>query len=65
MAGAVQSKVTDAASAEKMTFTAALGHACGVNFNAAQHLKKHPEFAWQKATLRDMPSRPWTTFTAK
>jgi hypothetical protein len=64
-AGAVQSKVTDAASAEKMTLTAALGHACGVNFSAAQHLKKHPEFAWQKATLRDMPSRPWTTFTAK
>ena len=43
--------------------TAALGHACGIDFKAAAHLKAHPEFAWQKSILRDMPSRPWTTFT--
>jgi hypothetical protein len=65
MAGAVQSKATSAALAEKMTFTAALGHSCGVNFKAADHLRKHPEFAWVKSTLKDMPSRPWTTFAAK
>ena len=29
-AGAVQNKVTDAAGAEKMSLTAALGHACGI-----------------------------------
>ena len=64
IAGAVQSKATDASMADKLTFTAALGHACGINFKAADHLKKHPEFAWQKEFLRDMPSRPWTTFSA-
>ena len=35
-AGAVQNKVADAASAEKMTLTAALGHACGRNFKAVR-----------------------------
>jgi hypothetical protein len=64
-AGAVQNKVTDAAGAEKMTFYAALGHACGVNFKASQHLSKRPEFAWQRDILRDMPARGWARFSAK
>ena len=63
--GAVQNKVTDAAGAEKMSLTAALGHACGTGFKAARHLAQHPEFAWQKDVLRDMPARPWTRFTAR
>ena len=63
--GAVQSKVSDAAMAEAMTLRASLGHSCGIGFNAAKHLRKHTEFAWQSATLRDMPSRPWTTFSAQ
>ena len=62
IAGAVQNKVADAAMAEKMSFTAAAGHACGLHFRAAQQLKEHPEFAWQKELLHDMDSRPWTTF---
>jgi hypothetical protein len=65
VAGTVQSKVTEAALASRMSFTAALGHSCGIHFNAAEHLKKHPEFQWQKDYLRDMPSRAWTTFSAK
>jgi phospholipase B-like protein len=65
VAGAVQSKVMDGAMASRMSLTAALGHSCGINFKAAEHLKKHPEFAWQKDYLRDMPSRPWTTFSAR
>ena len=48
IAGAVQNKVADATMAEQMSFTASAGHACGRNFNAAAHLKAHPEFAWQK-----------------
>ncbi|HTM49703.1 MAG TPA: C45 family peptidase [Bryobacteraceae bacterium] len=64
IAGAVQNKVADAALAERMSFTAAAGHACGIAFRAAPHLKAHPEFAWQKELLRDMNSRPWTTFQA-
>jgi len=64
-AGAVQNKVTDAAGAAKMSLTAALGHACGRDFKAAEHIAKHPEFGWQKEILRDMPARSWTRFTAK
>jgi hypothetical protein len=63
--GTVQNKVTDAAGAEKMSLTAALGHACGTGFKAARHLAKHPDFAWQKDILRDMPARPWTRITAR
>jgi hypothetical protein len=63
--GAVQNKVTDAAGAEKMSLTAALGHACGTGFKAARHLAAHPDFTWQKDILRDMPARPWTRFSAR
>ncbi len=64
-AGAVQNKVTDAAGAEKMSLTAALGHACGLNFKAAELLARHPEFAWFKPILRDMNARGWARFTAR
>jgi hypothetical protein len=64
-AGAVQNKVTDAAEAEKMTFNAALGHACGLSFKGAEHLQKHPDFAWIQPVLKDMDARGWTRFTAK
>jgi hypothetical protein len=63
--GAVQNKITDSAGAEKMTLTAALGHACGLHFKAAEHLAKHPEYAWFKPVLKDMDARPWTKFSAK
>ena len=62
IAGAAQNKATDSRMAERMSFVAAAGHACGLNFKAAEHLEKHPEFAWQKGHLRDMPSLPWTEF---
>lgn len=64
-AGAVQNKVTDAAGAEKMSLTAALGHACGRNFKAAEHLSRYPEFGWQREILHDMNARAWTRFTAR
>ena len=64
-AGAVQNKVTDGAGAEKMSMTAALGHACGTGFKAQEHLAKHAEFSWMREILRDMPARGWTKFTAK
>ena len=63
-AGAVQNKVTDAAGAGKMSMTAALGHACGLHYKAADHLAKHPEFAWYQPILHDMNARGWTRFTA-
>lgn len=64
-AGAVQAKVADASMAAAMSFTASLGHSCGIHFKAAQHLKQHPEFAWQKESLRDMDAKPWTTFKVR
>jgi len=63
IAGAVQNKIADANMAAQMSFAVAAGHACGIDFKAAEHLKNHPEFNWQKDFLRDMPSRPWTIFT--
>jgi len=60
-AGAVQNKATDTAMAQKMEFTAAAGHACGMDFLAGKHLQQHPELAWEKPALRDMKAYPWTT----
>lgn len=64
IAGAVINKVSDSAMAEKLTLAAAAGHACGIHFKAARHLKQHPEFAWQKEYLHDMNAHPWATFNA-
>jgi phospholipase B-like protein len=62
-AGAVQNKATDTSMAEKMEFVAAAGHACGMDFLAAKHLREHPEMAWEKPSLRDMRAYPWTAIT--
>jgi hypothetical protein len=64
-AGAVQNKATDTEMAAKMEFTAAAGHACGVDFLAAKHLQEHPEQSWEKPELRDMKAYPWTTISAQ
>jgi len=60
----VQNKAADAAMAERLTLTAAAGHSCGTHFKASEHLRQHPEFAWQKDLLRDMNANIWTTFSA-
>jgi hypothetical protein len=62
-AGAVENKVADAAMAAAMSFSASMGHSCGIDFKAAKHLKAHPEFAWEKSALRDLDSHPFTTFS--
>jgi hypothetical protein len=63
IAGAVQNKVADASMAEHMSLTASAGHSCGINFKAAEHRQRHPEFSWQKNYLHDMNSHPWTNFS--
>jgi hypothetical protein len=63
IAGAVQNKAADAAMISKISFTAAAGHACGKDFKAAEHLRAHPEFAWQKDLQRNMDAHPWTEFS--
>jgi Phospholipase B len=64
-AGAVQNKTTDTLMVAKMEFTAAAGHACGMDFLAAKHLLQHPEQSWEKPELRDMKAYPWTTISAQ
>ncbi|MES1257362.1 MAG: C45 family peptidase, partial [Acidobacteriota bacterium] len=59
-AGAVQNKVADANMAARMTFLAAAGHACGLSFKAAPHLREHPRFDWQSPLLGDMNAHKWT-----
>jgi len=63
IAGTAQAKAADARMAERMSFVAAMGHPCGIDFKAAPHLRLHPEYSWQKEYLRDLDSRPWTEFT--
>lgn len=64
-AGTVQNKAADAAMAGKMSFTAAAGHACGIDFKSSGHLLAHPELNWEKELLGDMNSGKWTTFAAR
>jgi len=47
-----------------MEFMAAAGHACGIDFIAAKHLREHPGLAWEKSELRDMKAYPWTLIGA-
>ncbi len=60
--GAVQAKVTDSKLAQQLSFWACMGHPCGQDFAARPFLEAHPEFAAQKAFLRDMPGGKWTRF---
>jgi hypothetical protein len=34
-----------------------------MDFKAADHLRAHPEFAWQKDLQRDMNAHAWTIFS--
>jgi hypothetical protein len=63
-AGVANAKVTDAAMAERMAFSAGMGHPCGVEFHASKHIEDHPEFEWQKSLLKDLKANPWTVVAA-
>ena len=63
-AGVAEAKVADAAMVEKMSFTAGMGHPCGVEFKAAEFLKAHKDYAWQQPLLQDLKANPWTVFAA-
>ena len=63
--GTVQSKAADAGMIRAMALEAAMGHACGITFHAAEHLAKRPELLWQKPLLRDLVASPWTSFRAE
>jgi len=63
-AGAAEAKVSDSTMAEKLSFVAGSGHPCGVPFHAKQHLKEHPEYAWQSSLLEDLKPNAWTVVAA-
>lgn len=60
-AGVAEVKVADSTMAKQLSFLAGLGHPCGVEFKADEHLKRYPDFAWQKKLLHDVNANPWTT----
>jgi len=60
--GTVQAKVTSGPMAEQMQMFAAMGHPCAPDFQAEPFLAAHPEYAWMRGLLRDMPTQPWTLF---
>ena len=62
--GAVTGKVTDSELAAQMSLIAHAGHPCGEDFLAAPFLAEHPEYGYLKPVLKDMPSGPWTRFSA-
>ncbi len=62
--GTVQSKVIDAEMAGKMEFWAAIGHHNAPDFVASEFLKDHPEYAWMRGLLKDLRSRPWSSFSS-
>jgi hypothetical protein len=59
-----EAKVTDSEMASHLSFVAGMGHPCGVEFHAQDHLKAHPEYAWQAPLLQDLKKNPWTVIQA-
>lgn len=62
--GAVTGKVADSDMAARLSLIAHAGHPCGDDFRAAPFLSAHPEYSYLKPILKDMPSGPWTKFSA-
>lgn len=60
--GTIDAKVVDCAMAQKMSFAARWGSACGTAFDAKEFLTKHPQFDWMQDILKSRPARPWTEF---
>jgi len=62
--GTVQAKVMDATMAGALQMWAAMGRPCAPDFKADAYLAGQPQFGWMRKLLRDMPSGPWTSFSA-
>jgi hypothetical protein len=59
--GAVTGKVADSDLAANLSLVA---NPCGDDFVAAPFDAAHPEYSYLKPILKDMPSGPWTKFSA-
>jgi len=62
--GTVQAKAMDATMAGALQMWAAMGRPCAPDFKAEPFLAAQPQFGWMRGLLRDMPSGPWTRFSA-
>lgn len=62
-AGAIDCKITTTDLAKKMQMWARYGRACGKKFDAEKFLKAHPQWGWQKDTLKSRESQSWTLFS--
>ena len=60
----VDGKVIDAKMARQMSFIARWGLACGMPFDAKAYLEAHPQYDWMSGLIKDLPTQPWTVFTA-
>lgn len=60
--GSVDGKVASAADVEKMSLWGRMGRADGVAFDADEHFRQHPQWAWQKGYTASRPSQPYVYF---
>ncbi len=62
LAGAVNTKVVDAAMVSKMSFWGKMGFSDSSTFSAASYFKSHAGQSNLMPFLRDIPNQPWTKF---
>jgi hypothetical protein len=60
--GAFDGKVVDAKMVKSWHLWAKWGGSCDLGFEATAFLEQHPQYAWLKGYLPDLPARPWTIF---
>ncbi|GAA1862105.1 C45 family autoproteolytic acyltransferase/hydrolase [Microbacterium koreense] len=60
--GSVDGKVASAADVAKVSFWGRMGRADGVAFDADEHFRQHPQWAWQKGYVASRPSQPYVYF---
>jgi hypothetical protein len=60
--GSMDAKVTNRSMVERMEIWARFGHSCGQPFIVADHVREHPEYAFDD--LIDIIPRPYASFSA-
>ena len=62
--GCFDAKVTNTELAKRGAFWAHWGRPCNTLFEVNAFLGNHPEYEWQRSSLRDVVPYPWTLVTA-
>lgn len=63
--GATDGKVVNSEMAKNLRFQGRFGCSCGREFNAKEHIKKHPEYNDWKDLLNDFPKNNWIVLENK